>query len=520
MNSGSASRNSSIPPRFPTSRPPPPGPVSGLQAQHENFAGANGAAVYFRPPRLNAAAMPGDVTCTFRCEGTAFGPLPLIDLSASGFAASSPPGLLIQPGSVLEGFDVSVAGTPVWSGEAFVVHGDERRIGGRFTSGVLDLHHLRLGTTLETRLALLREQKELLPAAWRAAIADLRQLLEDATFELEETERAGAHDPLRRREEEEVLFEGLRARWGTAFLDALRQLHSMSAALDPRAALVGQHYASSLLMPLMAACPMHRRAYDKPLGYAGDYRMMELYFAQDIGDGLFGRFLYTVTRQYTLVRAVIGRELVMRRAVLEAARTEGAGPVRVLALAAGPAMELRRFVEECNELARPVELILLDQDPGALESAQRHLTRLLLERHFGMLPVTVRCLHFSVKQLLKPQTPEDERVVRETLDGLDLVYSAGLYDYLPQPVATRLTALTYSKLRAGGRLLHGNLVEAPDTTWMMEYVLGWKLVYRTDPTMRALGDGLAPAPESVRITRDSTGHAIFLDVRKPRRRTA
>jgi hypothetical protein len=243
--------------------------------------------------------------------------------------------------------------------------------------------------------------------------------------------------------------------------------------------------------------------------------MMELYFAQDIGDGLFGRFLYSVTKQYTLVRAVIGREALMRQAVHDAARTEGTGPVRVLALAAGPAMELRRFVEETTTLDRPTELILLDQDPGALESAHRHITRLLLERHYGMLPVTVRCLHFSVKQLLKPQTPEDERVVDETLAGLDLVYSAGLYDYLPQPVATRLTALTYSKLRGGGRLLHGNLVEAPDTTWVMEYVLGWKLVYRTDDTMLSLADGLFPAPVRAEVVRDETEHAVFLDVRKP-----
>jgi hypothetical protein len=129
-----------------------------------------------------------------------------------------------------------------------------------------------------------------------------------------------------------------------------------------------------------------------------------------------------------------------------------------------------------------------------------------------MLPITVRCLHFSVRQLLKPQTEEDHHVVAETLAGLDLVYSAGLYDYLPQPVAARLTQLTYSKLRPGGRLFHGNLKPAPDTTWVMEYVLGWPLVYRTDETMLALADGLPAA--KVSIARDVTEHAIFLDVRK------
>ena len=54
-------------------------------------------------------------------------------------------------------------------------------------------------------------------------------------------------------------------------------------------------------MPLLAACPMHRRAYEKPLGYAGDYRMMELCFAEEpLGDGLFGRFLIQIAQHYTL----------------------------------------------------------------------------------------------------------------------------------------------------------------------------------------------------------------------------
>ena len=101
-----------------------------------------------------------------------------------------------------------------------------------------------------------------------------------------------------------------------------------------------------MLMPLLMACPMHRRAYEKPLGYAGDYRMMELCFAQELaGEGLFGRFLHSIAQNYTLVRTVVAREAVMREAVREAFDAEGEGPVRILALAAGPAIELRRMLE-------------------------------------------------------------------------------------------------------------------------------------------------------------------------------
>ena len=61
----------------------------------------------------------------------------------------------------------------------------------------------------------------------------------------------------------------------------------------------------------------------------------------------------------------------------------------------------------------------------------------------------------------------------------------------------------------------GNLTETPDTTWMMEYVLGWHLVYRTEPSMRALASELAPEPARADIVRDATGRCLFLDVASP-----
>ena len=444
------------------------------------------------------------------------GPLPVLDLSASGFAAGAPSQLVIAPGATLEGFELLVGDLAIWSGEATVVRGGADRVGGRFTSSLLDLRRLHLGATLDGRLSLLREQSARLPAAWRAAVADLRQLLEDARLSMQDLERAETHDPLRRYDEEAELFEGLRARWGSAFYEATSRLFFMSKELDERAAAVGRSYATSMLLPLLASCPMHRRAYEKPLGYAGDYRMMELYFVPEPeGEGLFGRFLNSVTMNYSLVRAVRGRELVMREAVRTAIAAEGDGPVRILALAAGPAIELRRYLEQAGPMRRPVELILLDQDRSAHEHAHRQLTRILLEQHRGALPVSVQCLHFSVRQLLKQQTPEDERVVRETLANLDLVYAAGLYDYLPDPVAISLTRLLYGRVRAGGRMLLGNLVERPDSSWIMDYVLGWTLVYRTEDSMLRLAKDLAPGPSNVGITRDETGFCLFLDVTAP-----
>jgi extracellular factor (EF) 3-hydroxypalmitic acid methyl ester biosynthesis protein len=475
-----------------------------------------GGSFRFRPARLTAAELAGRLSFHATADGKIIGPIEVLDLGSTGFAAATPRSPALLPGSELEGVELSLDGRPIWSGRAVVVHGGDDRVGIRFTSGLLDLRHVRLATTLESRLSILRAQKESLPASWRAAVGDLRQLLEDARSEVDDFERTVPPDPLHRAEEEHALFETLRARWGAAYFASVAALHELSKSLDEESFAIAQSYASSALLPLLLACPMHRRAYEKPLGYAGDFRLMELCFTRDLGgDGLFGRFLHFMGQNYSLCRTLVARERVMRDAVRSAIESPGDAPARILSMAAGPAIELRKLLGEVTSLPRPVELLLLDQDETAHDTAHRRLTRLLVEQHEGKLPVKLQCLKFSVRQLLKPQTL-DERAVRDvTLANLDLVYSAGLYDYLSDLVARRLTSVLYSRLRPGGRLLIGNLVEAPDSTWAMEYVVGWNLIYRTEAEMLALAGALRPAPARVGITRDATGGCLFLDVTSP-----
>jgi extracellular factor (EF) 3-hydroxypalmitic acid methyl ester biosynthesis protein len=471
--------------------------------------------VRFRPARLTVAELPVDLTCRFTCDGQAFGPLPVFDLGMAGFGAGVPQGVAIAPGSALESVELCLPDRVMWSGTATVVHGSPGRIGARFDSGTIDLRRLHFEVTVDGRLRTLREQRERLPADWRAAVSDVRQLLEDARVEVEQFDRGGGEDPLRRAQEEAALFEGLRARWGAEYYGALAALHEKSRALDERSRILGSMYAEAALMPLLYACPMHRRAYEKPLGYAGDYRLMELHFATaPAADTMFGRFLQWIAHGYALGRSILGREVVMRAAVQRVVEAPTLEPARVLSVAAGPAIEVRRLLEGEARIVRPVELILLDQDDTALEVAHRQLTRLLLERHGAALPVSVSCLHFSIRQLLRPESPE-EREIAESIAGMDLIYSAGLYDYLPDAFCAWLTGFLYSRLRPGGRILLGNLVEAPDSTWLMNFVLDWPLYYRDEASMRALAKRLSPAPAALEIARDASGHCVFLDATHP-----
>jgi extracellular factor (EF) 3-hydroxypalmitic acid methyl ester biosynthesis protein len=485
---------------------------------HESFFGATGAGVAFRPPRVPAGEISPGLSCRFRRHDTALCAVPVVDVSSGGFAAKAPSAARLSPGDALEDLEIAAGDRALWTGAAVIVHATGDRFGARFTSGWADLAQLRLGSVIAQRLTENRAQRTRLPVAWRAAVADLLRLLEDARKELDAFERSGKYDcvPGKQFHREFDFFDSIRGGWVRAYFGALEDLDVLSRDLDEAARTLAREYATSTLMPVLAACPLLKRAYEKPLGYAGDFEMMELCYSQEpIGETLFGRFLFSATLQFGLARSTVGRAARLCEAVRDAVATAparpGAGPTRILAVGAGPTMELRQWLSGLDRLDGPVELILLDQDRAAHEAAHRHLSRILLETHGGRLPVTVRCLHFSVLQLVIPRTAEEHAIVR-SLEGLDLVYSSGLYDYLPDAVAVRLTRRLYSMLRPGGNLLVGNMAASNDTTWLMDYVLDWPLLYRVSEQMFHLGAGLDPAPASRRVTTDATGGCLFLEI--------
>jgi hypothetical protein len=83
----------------------------------------------------------------------------------------------------------------------------------------------------------------------------------------------------------------------------------------------------------------------------------------------------------------------------------------------------------------------------------------------------------------------------------------GLFDYLPQPLAQRTVKELFSMLNKDGRLLIGNLVRTPDSSWLIEYATAWHLIYRNAEEIHDMGGGL---PVKAQVITDSTNRCLFL----------
>jgi hypothetical protein len=135
----------------------------------------------------------------------------------------------------------------------------------------------------------------------------------------------------------------------------------------------------------------------------------------------------------------------------------------------------------------------LDQDPVSLAVIEREQPG-------------VKTVSGSVKSLLKGE--------RE-LNDLDLVYSAGLYDYLAQPMATALTHRLFKMLKAGGKLLVANFAPELRDIGYMESFMAWHLTYRNETEMEAFAAHI-PTNEILaqRVFRDEHQNIVFLEIVK------
>ena len=91
-------------------------------------------------------------------------------------------------------------------------------------------------------------------------------------------------------------------------------------------------------------------------------------------------------------------------------------------------------------------------------------------------------------------------------DSYDLVYSAGLFDYLKDPAVRAAGTRLVDALAPGGHAVIGNFDVANPTRPLMELILNWPLYHRSADDLRRLFDGLGSGTS---IEREATGVNLF-----------
>ncbi|MCJ8517274.1 SAM-dependent methyltransferase [Pseudorhizobium tarimense] len=212
--------------------------------------------------------------------------------------------------------------------------------------------------------------------------------------------------------------------------------------------------------------PFTRWSFEKPRGYSGDAHLIDfIYGHPSVADeirssSLLGQTLHRYTYNAPSAVAVRERRDLLTRYVDQVAAEKGP-EAEILTIAAGHLREADRSVALKQGAIK--RWVALDQDPMSVGATARDFQGTCVEAIDG-----------SVRSMLTRS---------QDLGTFDFIYAAGLYDYLADKVAIKLTQTCLDRLKPGGMFLFANFsTEVPDDGYM-ETIMNWTLLLRSQSEM-------------------------------------
>ena len=250
----------------------------------------------------------------------------------------------------------------------------------------------------------------------------------------------------------------------------------------------------SELLSLVHQDPFTSRAFYKPRGYAGDAVMMDYIYSSEedwqppksssLGQGIF---------QYTTSAAASAGVRARREHIAEKLDQVARNNVspEVMAVASGHLREAS--MSSAVRRRRFGRFVALDADAESLVEVERSVGR------FG-----VECELADIRKMLTG---------RMNYGTFDLIYSTGLYDYLKEKTAQKLSYHLFSMLKSGGKLVIANFLPTIDDIGYMEACMDWFLVYRDRLDMMGLTELIDQADmRDIQVSVEENQNIIFLEV--------
>lgn len=290
--------------------------------------------------------------------------------------------------------------------------------------------------------------------------------------------------------------------------DFLQKLESLANDISPDRAGIHKAYLRRDIHPLTLCSPFVHRTFTKPLGYAGDFEMINMILERPYeGRTLFARTINKLLLDTAPAEAHRNRIAILKRLLeqeSERARLDGKR-LQVLNIGCGPAKEVRDFIASSRN-ADLCHLTLMDFSKEALDFAK---TKALEQKAASASKIELEFVEKSIDDLLRESMARAKQT-GANLKRYDLVYCAGLFDYFTDSVCRRLIALFFEWLVPGGLLSVTNIHPSNPQRHLMEYLLEWNVFHRTEKEFDILA-----TPEGEReIIADRTGVNIFLNIRK------
>ncbi len=350
-------------------------------------------------------------------------------------------------------------------------------------------------------------ERSMIPESLRATISDVEHILEEFYDDLEPFEKflleVGAEDRARI---EGRMIEYAETRFFPTLTEAMNRFEAAAAAAEKAGIRREfQRFSQKRLLPHLLCSPFLSRVITKPIGVPGDYGILGQILGHPYeGHSLYARMLNAWAIKADPSSAYRHRISLLQRAIDDTVlkRSEMGERARILSMASGVAYEVQRFVQHPVS-GLGAEFDLVDFSDRTLVEAKRQFDE--CRRIADPSGVDIRLRQDSVVELAK----KTRRVGAEKTEGeYDLVYCAGLFDYLSERMCSSIVSYLYDQTRTGGKVIVSNYTPNNALRYFMGVVLDWELIHRTPDEFHSLMKS-TKARDNYEIFEDDTRTELY-----------
>lgn len=236
------------------------------------------------------------------------------------------------------------------------------------------------------------------------------------------------------------------------------------------------YYQQELSELLLDPIETNKRIYQKPLGYPGDYIMMNCIFEYSgkkrfLGKSTYQKLINNYTCNIPISCSNVARKNFLKDIIKETIKNNDKS--KIVSLGCGSARELTEVIEE--GITKPVEFICLDLEEKALKHIKEELGKKDQRKKYLL---SVKYIHKDIVRIIR-----DKNLRKEFIQS-DLIYLSGIYDYLSDKMAKRLLEDIYPLVIEGGKLLVCNIsLEKSRHRAYYELLGEWHMMHRTQKEM-------------------------------------
>lgn len=269
-----------------------------------------------------------------------------------------------------------------------------------------------------------------------------------------------------------------------------KNIWEIFCTMDQEERAIHQHYSQEILNPLLAEIVQaNHHVYYKPLGYSGDYLMMNFIYDYQgdhkyIGENSYEMLFNNYTCNIPISCSNIARKIYLKEKILGTiSEPFRDSQIQILSIASGPAREITELLCE-EKIVKPTKFRCLDFERKALDHIKSEVDSIdAKKKHFFQID-------FFNEDIIRVIRNKD---LKERLKGQDLIYAFGIYDYLSDRIASRFTKELFDLLLPQGRLIICNASSEYESHRGYYELLGeWNMIYRTKAEMtewtKSLGD--------------------------------